>query len=90
MGDQCANIAKLVRLSGDEGPKDKKILDTINRMSLLSRSQASQAKAAFAERNVALAQDLVRVDGEINRLNRAIFNRAVDVGKDLAVREWAM
>jgi PhoU domain. len=30
------------------------------------------------------------VDGEINRLNRAMCNRAVDVGNDHAVREWAM
>jgi phosphate transport system protein len=90
MGDQCANIAKLVLLSGYEPPKDKEILDTIERMGQLARSQASQAKEAFATRNVALAQDLVRLDGEINRLNREIFNRAVDVGDDLEVREWAM
>ena len=36
------------------------------------------------------ARDLVRVDGEINRLNRAMCNRAVDVGNDHAVRAWAM
>jgi phosphate transport system protein len=90
MGDQCVNIAKLVRLSGHEAPKDRDILDTIERMGQLARSQVSQAKEAFATRNVALAQDLVRLDGEINRLNREIFNRAVEVGDDLAVREWAM
>jgi phosphate transport system protein len=90
MGDQCVNIAKLVGLSGHEAPKDRDILDTIERMGQLARSQVSQAKEAFATRNVALAQDLVRLDGEINRLNREIFNRAVEVGDDLAVREWAM
>jgi phosphate transport system protein len=84
------NIAKLVRLSGHEAPKDRDILDTIERMGQLARSQVSQAKEAFATRNVALAQDLVRLDGEINRLNREIFNRAVEVGDDLEVREWAM
>jgi phosphate transport system protein len=90
MGDQCVNIAKLVRLSGYEAPKDGDILDTIERMGQLARSQVLQAKEAFATRKVALAQDLVRRDGEINRLNRAIFNRAVEVGDDLEVREWAM
>jgi phosphate transport system protein len=30
------------------------------------------------------------LDGEINRLNREIFSRAVDVGDHLEVREWAM
>ncbi len=32
MGDQCVNIAKLVLLSGYEAPKDKGIVDTIERM----------------------------------------------------------
>jgi phosphate transport system protein len=90
MGDQCVNIAKLVPLSGYEAPKDKDILDAIERMGQFARSQVSQAKEAFASRNVELAQDLVRQDAEINRLNREIFKRAVEVGDDLDVREWAM
>jgi phosphate transport system protein len=90
MGDQCVNIAKLVPLSGYEAPKDKDILDSIERMGQLARSQVSQAKEAFASRNVELAQDLVRQDAEINKLNREIFRRAVEVGDDLDVREWAM
>jgi phosphate transport system protein len=90
IGDQCANIAKLVRLSEHEAPKDKDILDTIQRMGQLARAQASQAKEAFATRNLTLAQDLVGLNGEINRLNREIINRAVEIGDDLEVREWAM
>jgi phosphate transport system protein len=90
MGDQCVNIAKLVPLSGYEPPKDKDILDAIERMGQLARSQVSQAKQAFASRNVELAGDLVRQDAEINKLNREIFRRAVDVGDNLDVREWAM
>ncbi len=90
MGDQCANIAKLVPLAGPGTRNDKEILDTIERMGRLARAQVSGTKEAFATRDVALAQDLVGLDGEINRLNRAIFNRAVEVGADVEVREWAM
>jgi phosphate transport system protein len=90
MGDQCVSIAKLVPLSGYEAPKDKDILDAIERMGRLARSQISQAKHAFADRNTDLAQDLVRQDAEINRLNREIFQRAVEVGDNLEMREWAM
>ena len=90
IGDQCVNVAKLVRLSGHEAPKDKDILDTIKRMGQLARAQVSQAKQAFATRNVALAQELVGLDGEIDRLNRDIIARAVDIGDHLDVREWAM
>jgi phosphate transport system protein len=90
MGDQCVNIGKLVPLSGYEAPKDKDILDAIERMGQLARSEVSQAKEAYASRNVELANDLVRQDAEINRLNRAIFRRAVDIGDDVDLREWAM
>jgi phosphate transport system protein len=90
MGDQCVNIAKLVPLSGYEAAKDKDILDSIERMGHLARSQVVQARDAFASRNVDLARDLVNQDAEINRLNRQIFRRAVEVGDDQEVREWAM
>jgi len=90
MGDQCVNIAKLVPLSGYEAPKDKDILDSIERMGQLARSQVSQAKDAFATRNVDMARDLVNQDAEINRLNREIFRRAVEAGDDPDIREWAM
>ncbi|MGO9971721.1 MAG: phosphate signaling complex protein PhoU [Solirubrobacteraceae bacterium] len=90
MGDQCVNIAKLVPLSGYEAPKDKDILDAIERMGLLARQQVVQAKEAFRTRHVSLAQDLVRQDQEINRLNREIFRRAVAVGDEPEIREWAM
>jgi phosphate transport system protein len=90
MGDQCVNIAKLVPLSGYEAPKDKDILDSIERMGQLARAEVTQAKDSFASRNVELAQDIVRQDREVNRLNREIFRRAVEVGDEQEVREWAM
>jgi phosphate transport system protein len=90
MGDQCVNIAKLVPLSGYEAPKDKDILDSIERMGKLARNQVIQSREAFSKRNVQLAQDLVGQDAEINRLNREIFKRAVEIGDDLEIREWAM
>jgi phosphate transport system protein len=90
MGDQCVNIAKLVPLAGHEPPVDDDLLAMIVRMGALARSQALQCKQAFALRDVELAEDLVRQDGEINRLNRCVFNRAVLTGTDEDRREWAM
>ena len=90
MGDQCVNIAKLVRLSGSEPSKDTDLLGSIERMGQLTRSQTSQAKKAFTTRNVALAEDLLSEEVTITRLNRQIFNQAVRIGDDLDVREWAM
>ncbi len=90
MGDQCANMAKLVPLSGYEAPKDHLILELIERMGVSVRQELLQTRDAFETRHLSLARDLVRQDVEVNRLNRDIFQRAVDVGDDPELREWAM
>jgi len=90
MGDQCVNIAKLVTLSGQEPPKDPEILDMIKRLGQKTRSQASEARETFSTRDGARAQQLVHQDPTILRLGRQIFNRAVEIGDDIEVREWAM
>jgi phosphate transport system protein len=90
MGDQCVNIAKILPITGTEPPVDEEILRKIERMGALARSEVSQSKQAFLLRDVALAEDLVRQDEEINQLNKEIFQRAVEIGTDPDVREWAM
>src|SRR5881409_1683967 len=62
MGDQCVNIAKLVPLSGYESPKDKQILNLLERMGRCARNQVIAAREAFAQRNIELARDLARQD----------------------------
>jgi phosphate transport system protein len=90
MGDQCVNIAKILPITGTEPPVDEVILTKVARMGVLARSEVSQSKQAFLLRDVALAEDLVRQDEEINQLNKEIFARAVEIGTDPDVREWAM
>jgi len=90
MGDQCVTIAKLIPLSGHEPPVRAEMLDRILRMGRAARSEVVQTRAAFSARDVALAEDLVRQDREINRLNREIFRLAIEIGDDPDTREWAM
>ena len=90
MGDQCVTIAKLIPLSGHEPPVRQEVLSRLLRMGQCARAEVVQAKRAFAERDVALAEDLVRQDQEINQLNREIFQLAIEVGTDVDTREWAM
>src|ERR1044072_7225487 len=54
------------------------------------RSETIQAKQAFLVRDVEMAEDLVRQDREINKLNREGFRMAIEVGTDADTREWAM
>lgn len=90
MGDQCVNIAKLLPLAGYEAPVDEEMRAKIKKMGTLARSEVAEAKQAFSLRDVELAQDLVRQDETINRLNRECFQRAVETGDNLDAREWAM
>ncbi|HEY4428619.1 MAG TPA: phosphate signaling complex protein PhoU [Solirubrobacteraceae bacterium] len=90
MGDQCVNIAKMIPLSGHEPPVRRELLEALAKMGAFARSEVVQSKAAFAARDVGLAEDLVRQDREINRLNREIFRLAIEIGDDPDTREWAM
>jgi phosphate transport system protein len=90
MGDQCVNMAKLVPLAGHNPPCDERILAHIQAMGDQARQQVIQSKQAFARRNVEQAQDLVRQDDQIDRLNREVFHLALEIGDDPDRREWAM
>src|SRR5690242_2703359 len=90
MGDQCVNIAKMLPVVGYEPPSDERMLEQIFKMGALARSQIAQSRQAFLLRDVAVAEDLVRQDEQINRLNRCVFARAVEIGTDEDRREWAM
>jgi phosphate transport system protein len=90
MGDQCVNIAKLIPLSGFEAPVDEELKSMVIQMGACARAQVLQAKQAFQRRDVAMAEDLVRQDDALDRLNRACFKRAVVIGTDEDRREWAM
>jgi phosphate transport system protein len=90
MGDQCVNMAKLVPLAGHQPPADPRMLELIQRMGDQARRQVVQCGQAFARRDVEMAEDLVRQDDEIDRLNREVFHTALEIGDDADRREWAM
>lgn len=90
MGDQCVNVAKTIPLTGHEPPVREEVLERILRMGRAARWEITQAKAAFTHRDVAMAEDLLERDRELNQLNREIFQLAIDIGTDSDTREWAM
>src|SRR5258708_23153396 len=59
MGDQCVNIAKMIPLSGYEPPVRPEMLQALLKMGAHARSEVVQCRAAFAGRDVSLADDLV-------------------------------
>jgi phosphate transport system protein len=90
MGDQSVNIAKVIPLTGHEPPADERIVRDVVMMGKQVRSLISQAKRAFAGRDVELARDLVRQDDVVDNLNKEIFRIALEIGDDHDRREWAM
>jgi phosphate transport system protein len=90
MGDQCVNIAKVIPIAGHEPPADERIIQDVVTMGKQAKTQASQAKRAFADRNSEMARDLVRQDDLIDNLNKEIFRIALEIGDDHDRREWAM
>jgi phosphate transport system protein len=90
MGDQSVNIAKLIPLTGHDPPIDERIVRDVITMGKQVRSQISQAKRAFADRDVEMARDLVRQDDVVDNLNKEIFKIAIEIGDDVDRREWAM
>jgi phosphate transport system protein len=90
IGDLSVNIAKLVPLMGESPPNAGEILAKLDAAGRQARDQIRQAQTAFAERNLELAEDLVKQDDAIDTLNRDVFNAAVEIGgSDLDTREWA-
>jgi phosphate transport system protein len=90
MGDQCVNICKVIPLSGNEPPSDLEMVKLILSMGGQTRALISQAKRAFAGRDVELARDLVLQDDMVDELNRDCFRLALEIGDDADRREWAM
>src|SRR5581483_5441413 len=82
MGDQVVNIAKLLPMEGREPPQHPGMLEKIGEMATQARSQVVQCGKAFARRDVGLAEDLVRQDECLNRLNKEVFRLAMEIGDD--------
>jgi phosphate transport system protein len=90
MGDQCVNICKVIPISGNEPPADQEMVRLILTMGRQTKTLILQSKRAFEERNVEMAQDLVRQDDIVDDLNRDCFRLALEIGDDIDKREWAM
>jgi phosphate transport system protein len=90
MGDQCVNVAKLIPLDGHHPPTHPVLLEELGVMGRLVGQELMQAKRAFAERDMALARDLIHKDRDVNELNRRVFQFAWESGDDPDAREWAM
>jgi phosphate transport system protein len=89
IGDQCVNIAKLIVLSGPDAPLQGELLEKLARMGAIASALVAQCKAAFRDRDLVLATEMLDKAADVGRLNREIFRSALEVGEDAESREWA-
>jgi phosphate transport system protein len=90
IGDQCVNVAKLIPLSGHQPPVEHEVLEKLMTMAQGAHTELAIARRAFEERDVEMAKGLILRDRAVNRLNREIFQMALECGDDYDRREWAM
>lgn len=89
MADYCVTIAKLVLLSS-ELRSDDDLTAAFDAMAERASEMLEVALRALDQRDQAAAESLVEMDGFINRHNRKVVERVMDLGVDPEIREWGL
>ena len=89
MGDLCVTIAKLTKLSKDL-PADDFLLDGFKEMGERAEQMIRVAMRSLEERDRVAAESLLELDELIDRANRRVVNRLLEVGHDIERREWGL
>ncbi len=89
MGDLCVTIAKLTKLTHGL-PPDEALLDGFKEMGERAEQMIRVALRALEERDRVAAESLLELDELIDRANRRVVNRLLEIGHDLEKREWGL
>jgi len=89
MADYCVTIAKLTKLvAGLEA--DETIIAAFREMGERAEEMITVALDSLQDRDSDRAETLVDLDELIDRANRRLVERVVDLGGDPALREWGV
>jgi phosphate transport system protein len=89
MADYCVTIAKLTKLvpAVDPGPR---FVEGFEEMGSRCEEMIRVALDSFGDRNLAGAESLVDLDELIDRANRRVVERILELGGDPAMREYGL
>jgi phosphate transport system protein len=87
MGDLCTTVAKLTKLSADL-PADDALLEGFREMGDRGEEMIRVALEALHERDAELAESLLFLDELIDRSNRRVVSRLVELGSENL--EWGL
>jgi phosphate transport system protein len=89
MGDLCVTIAKLTKLS--QGlPPDEFLLEGFKEMGERAEQMIRVALRSLEQRDRVAAESLLELDELIDRANRRVVNRLLELGHDQETREWGL
>jgi len=89
MGDLCVTIAKLTKLTKGLQPDDM-LLEGFKEMGERAEQMIRVAMRSLKERDRIAAESLLELDELIDRANRRVVNRLLEIGHDLEMREWGL
>jgi len=87
MGDQCTTIAKLTKLAADL-PPDQQLLDGFREMGERAEEMTRVAMQSLHGRDSALAESLMDLDELIDRANKRVVGRVLELGQSNL--EWGV
>jgi len=87
MGDLCTTIAKLTKLSADL-PSDEVLLDAFREMGQRGAEMIQVALESLHTRDADLAETLIHLDELIDRSNRRVVSRLLELGPERL--EWGL
>ena len=80
MGDQCTTIAKLTKLAADLSP-DQALLDGFREMGERAEEMTRTAMLSLQNRDGSLAESLMDLDELIDRANKRVVGRVLELGQ---------
>jgi phosphate transport system protein len=80
MGDQCTTIAKLTKLAADLSP-DPELLDGFREMGERAEEMTRTAMRSLQDRDGVLAESLMDLDELIDRANKRVVGRVLELGQ---------
>jgi phosphate transport system protein len=87
--DLCVTISKLTKLTVDL-EQDEALVEAFEEMGSRAEEMTRVAMRSFAERDLAGAESLVHLDELIDRANRRVVERIIDLGPNPELREWGV